>query len=64
MVEAAGIEPASEKVRTECSTRLAVSVFYLAVTPLSGKWDAGQPVHFALRPRASPESYPELSSPR
>ena len=27
MVEAAGIEPASEKVRTEASTRLAVSFF-------------------------------------
>ena len=37
MVEAAGIEPASEKVRTRASTRLAVSFFYLAGRPLSGK---------------------------
>ena len=31
MVEAAGIEPASEKVRTTASTRLARSFFYLAL---------------------------------
>ena len=64
MVEAAGIEPASEKVRTRASTRLAVWSFYLAALPLSGKWERSQLVHFALRLRASPESYPELSSPR
>ena len=64
LVEAAGIEPASEKVRTRASTRLARSVFYLTGPPLSGKWRVGQPVHFAYRLRASPESYPELSSPR
>jgi len=64
MVEAAGIEPASEKVRTRSSTRLAVSSFYLAAAPLSGKWRRSQPVRFALRLRASPESYPQLSSPR
>ena len=64
VVEAAGIEPASEKVRTRASTRLAGSVFYLTFVPLSGKWVEGQPVHFAYRLRASPESYPQLSSPR
>ena len=64
VVEAAGIEPASEKVRTRASTRLAGSVFYLTDLPLSGKWEVGQPVRFAYRLRASPESYPELSSPR
>ena len=64
MVEAAGIEPASEKVRTRASTRLAGSVFYLTFVPLSGKWVEGQPVHFAPRLRASPRNYPELSSPR
>jgi hypothetical protein len=64
LVEAAGIEPASEKVRSRASTRLAVSFFYLAVVPLSGKWVEGQPVHFALQLRALPEGYPQLSSPR
>ena len=37
MVEAAGIEPASEKACTKASTRLARSFFYLAVRSLSGK---------------------------
>jgi len=64
MVEAAGIEPASEKVRTKSSTRLADSVFYLTFDPLSGKWVEGQPEHFASRPRASSGRYPQLSSPR
>ena len=63
-MEAAGIEPASEKVRTRASTRLADSVFYLTFVPLSGKWVEGQPVHFALQLQASPEGYPESSSPR
>ena len=58
MVEAAGIEPASEKVRTRASTRLAGSVFYLTFVPLSGKWVEGQPVHFASRLRASPGAIP------
>ena len=64
MVEAAGIEPASEKVRTRASTRLADSVFYVTFEPLSGKWIEGQPVSFAYQLQASPESYPQLSSPR
>ena len=64
MVEAAGIEPASEKVRTRASTRLAGSVFYLTFVPLSGKWVEGQPVHFASQLRASSGRYPQLSSPR
>jgi hypothetical protein len=58
MVEAAGIEPASEKVRTRASTRLADSVFYLTFVPLSGKWVEGQPVHFASRLRTSPGAIP------
>jgi len=37
LVEAAGIEPASEEVRTRASTRLADSFSYLARGPLSGK---------------------------
>src|SRR5262245_60134138 len=64
LVEAAGIEPASEKVRTRASTRLAGSFFYLASEPLNGKWIGDQPARFAPRLRASPESYPALSSPR
>jgi hypothetical protein len=64
LVEAAGIEPASEKVRTRASTRLAGSVSYLTFVPLSAKGFEGQPVHFPYRLRASPESYPELSWPR
>ena len=64
LVEAAGIEPASEKVRTRASTRLADSVFYVTFEPLSGKWIEGQPVSFAYQLQASPESYPQLSSPR
>jgi hypothetical protein len=47
MVEAAGIEPASEKDRTAASTRLADSVFYLASHPLNGKWVKGQRLIFA-----------------
>ena len=58
MVEAAGIEPASEKVRTRASTRLADSVFYLTFDPLSGKWVEGQPAYFADRLRTSPEAIP------
>ena len=46
MVEAAGIEPASEKVRTKASTRLADSFFYLTTGPLNGKWIGGQPKIF------------------
>ena len=46
MVEAAGIEPASEKVRTRASTRLADSFFYLTDPPLNGKWRIGQPLNF------------------
>ena len=68
MVEAAGIEPASEKVRTRASTRLAGSFFYLASEPLNGKWIGGQPVHFADRLRTSPEAIPHcrrlVRSPR
>jgi len=62
MVEAAGIEPASEKVRTEASTRLAGSVFYLTADPLNGKWESGQPVCLTPRSRASPGSQPEFAS--
>jgi len=47
MVEAAGIEPASEKDRTAASTRLAGSIFYLTGHPLSGKWVNGQRLIFA-----------------
>ncbi len=50
MVEAAGIEPASEKFRTEASTRLADSFFYLTRHPLNGKWVSSQPLKF--RPTA------------
>jgi len=57
-VEAAGIEPASEKVRTRASTRLADSVFYLTGPPLSGKWRVGQPANFADRLRTLPEAIP------
>ena len=63
-MEAAGIEPASEKVRTKASTRLGDSLFYLASIPLSAKWDLGQPVHLVPRLRASPWDHPDLSSPR
>ena len=58
MVEAAGIEPASEKVRTRASTRLAGSFFYLTSEPLNGKWIGGQPAYFADRLRTSPEAIP------
>ena len=44
LVEAAGIEPASEKVRTIASTRLADSVFYLTSPLLNGKPGTSQPV--------------------
>ena len=44
MVEAAGIEPASEKVRTAVSTRLADSFFYLTTHLLNGKPAGSQPV--------------------
>jgi len=64
MVEAAGIEPASEKVRTGASTRLSDSVFYLTDRPLSGKWTAGQPLIFTRPPGASRPDYPEFASPR
>ena len=64
MVEAAGIEPASEKVRTKASTRLARSVFYLTDGPLNGKWTTGQPVHLAPSLRASRRSHPDLMAPR
>ena len=47
MVEAAGIEPASEKDRTAASTRLADSIFYLTGHPLNGKWVNGQRLIFA-----------------
>ena len=53
MVEAAGIEPASEKVRTKASTRLADSFFYLTTGPLNGKWIGGQPKIFARQLWAS-----------
>ena len=64
MVEAAGIEPASEEVRTEASTRLADSVFYLTDEPLSGKWIVGQPLIFAWSLGASRPDYPEFASPQ
>ena len=44
MVEAAGIEPASEKDRTSVSTRLADSFFYLTIRLLNGKPADSQPV--------------------
>ena len=64
MVEAAGIEPASEKVRTTASTRLADSFFYLTTGPLNGKWIGGQPKIFARQLWASLPGYPEFSAPR
>ena len=64
MVEAAGIEPASEKVQPRASTRLADSFFYLADRPLSGKWTAGQPRSFIRPLGASRPNYPEFASPR
>jgi hypothetical protein len=60
MVEAAGIEPASEKVRTRASTRLAGSFFYLTSEPLNGKWIGGQPAYFATRLRTSPGAIPNF----
>jgi len=53
MVEAAGIEPASEKVRTEASTRLVRS-FDLADHPPGGRLIIGQPVIFIRLLRALP----------
>ena len=64
MVEAAGIEPASEKVRTGASTRLAGSSFYLTGRLLSGKQATGQPLSFARPSEASRPNYPEFASPR
>ena len=64
MVEAAGIEPASEKVRTPASTRLASSLFYLTRQALNGKCSSSQPLHFAWPLGASRPDYPEFASPR
>ena len=63
LVEAAGIEPASEKVRTGASTRLAGSFFYLTGCLLSGKQASGQPLSFARPSEASRSNYPEFASP-
>ena len=63
MVEAAGIEPASEEVRTEASTRLAVSFFYLTADPLSGKWVVGQPLVLDRPLGASRPVQPGFASP-
>ncbi len=62
MVEAAGIEPASEKVCTTASTRLARSFFYLAFRPLNGKGSKSQPLIFARPLGASRPDYPEFAS--
>ena len=63
MVEAAGIEPASEQVCTTASTRLDRSFFYLTDCPLNGKWTIGQPLNFIRPLVASRSDYPEFASP-
>ena len=63
VVEAAGVEPASETDQLRTSTCVAPSVDLAGRPPMGQVWASGQPVEFRLPVPGGPSGYPAVRRP-